>query len=639
MTSDGELLRRYTESNSEDAFAELVGRHLDLVYSAALRQVNGDAPLAQEVAQLVFTDLARKSGSLVGRQALTGWLYTGTHYAATKAVRTEQRRHTREQEAHAMQELLHDPGPNPDWETLRPVLDTAMHELNEADREVILLRYFENRPHADIGEHLGLSENAARMKIERALEKLRTHLVSRGVTTTAAALSIVLSANAIQAAPVGLAVTISTAAALGGTTIATTATATAIKSIAMTTLQKTIIGATLSVAVGTGVYEAHQNSRLRTDAERLERQQASVTDQLQQLTGEYENVSNRLAASEANQRLKWSSVEASDYRQYIANLRAVGCPEQTIRDIIITDLDRTYAQRMAKLTRPEHYWQAPNPSARTRESSEVKAIEEEKRGVIGELLGIEADEDAKRRAGLPISYEEGFEFLSAGKRVQLREIDHEYRLKLGASDGAMPYRQVRDQQADAIRRNEIEEWRNAAIKTLLTPEELNEYELRVSRLTFQLTWATHAFEPSEQEFRSIFQIEKQFGRTNAFTGFVEPPDDPSTKQKFQTALKQALGEQRYAEYQRSSDPNFVNLYDIVRDTGLSKETTKTVYDLNRVAEQRAEAIRKDASLSPETRQTAFQQLGVETDREIAKLLGDSGFNLYRIQIGSRRDWR
>ena len=267
MTSDGELLRRYTETNSEDAFAELVRRHLDLVYSAALRQLNGDAHLAQDVAQSVFTDLARKAASLVGRQALAGWLYTGTHYAAAKAVRTEQRRHTREQEAHAMQDLLHDSGPNPDWETLRPVLDTAMHELNEADREMILLRYFENRQHADIGEQFGLSENAARMRVERALEKLRTVLSRRGVTNTVA-LSAALSANATTVAPAGLAATISTASVLAATATATI-TATATKAVVMTTLQKTMITATIVAAVGAGVYETRQASRLRHENQKL----------------------------------------------------------------------------------------------------------------------------------------------------------------------------------------------------------------------------------------------------------------------------------------------------------------------------------------------------------------------------------
>src|SRR5580765_482104 len=130
MTPDGELLRRYAQSRSEESFGELVQRHLDLVYSAALRQVNGDTHLAQDVAQSVFADLARKAASLADRSALTGWLYTSTHFAAAKAVRTERRRQAREQEAHIMKELLYEPGPDLDWQQLRPVLDAAMHELD-----------------------------------------------------------------------------------------------------------------------------------------------------------------------------------------------------------------------------------------------------------------------------------------------------------------------------------------------------------------------------------------------------------------------------------------------------------------------------------------------------------------------------
>src|SRR5215831_2840008 len=115
MTPDCELLRRYSEEQSEEAFAELVRRHVDLVYSAALRQVNGDAHLAQDVAQMVFTEAARQAAALSRRQALTAWLYTCSHFSAAKAVRTERRRLAREQEVQAMQERLHNSGPEPDW--------------------------------------------------------------------------------------------------------------------------------------------------------------------------------------------------------------------------------------------------------------------------------------------------------------------------------------------------------------------------------------------------------------------------------------------------------------------------------------------------------------------------------------------
>src|ERR1051326_2404116 len=133
MTSDGELLRRYAERNSEEAFAELVQRHVNLVYSAALRQVNGDAHLAQDVSQKVFTELARRATALSRRPALTGWFYTCAHYMATKAVRTERRRREREQEAQCMNELSQIETANIDWEKLKPVLDKVMHELKASE--------------------------------------------------------------------------------------------------------------------------------------------------------------------------------------------------------------------------------------------------------------------------------------------------------------------------------------------------------------------------------------------------------------------------------------------------------------------------------------------------------------------------
>jgi RNA polymerase sigma factor (sigma-70 family) len=273
MTSDGELLRRYTEFHSEEAFAELVQRHLDLVYSAALRQVNGDAHLAQDVAQTVFTDLARKASRLVERPAFTGWLYTSTRFAATKAVRTERRRQHHEQEAHAMQELLQTPVQEPQWETLRPILDAAMHELNETDRETILMRYFEKRPLAFIGESLGLSEDAARKRVDRALDKLRIFLSKRGLTATAA-LATVISANAVQSAPAGLAATLATASVAGA---AGTGTAViAIKLMTITKLHAALAGAVLLAGIGTPLAIHHYN-KLHDENDVLRRQIAELS--------------------------------------------------------------------------------------------------------------------------------------------------------------------------------------------------------------------------------------------------------------------------------------------------------------------------------------------------------------------------
>jgi RNA polymerase sigma factor (sigma-70 family) len=130
--------------------------------------VNGDEPLAKDVSQSVFVDLARKASSLSKRSVLSGWLYTSACFAAAKAVRSERRRQAREQEAHAMQEQITSTSEPTDWDKIRPALDSAMLELRDSDREVLLLRYFERRSLAEVGGRLGLSDNAARMRVERA---------------------------------------------------------------------------------------------------------------------------------------------------------------------------------------------------------------------------------------------------------------------------------------------------------------------------------------------------------------------------------------------------------------------------------------------------------------------------------------
>jgi RNA polymerase sigma factor (sigma-70 family) len=211
MTTN-ELLRCYVADRSEAAFAELVRQHIDLVYSAALRQVSGDAATAQDVTQAVFTELARRAPRLARHTALSGWLYTSARFLAAKARRAEHRRHAREQEAQMMNQLLQPADSDPAWQELRPLLDDVMHDLNAGDRQAVLLRYFERRPLAEIGARLGLSENTARMRVERALDKLRAALAKRGVTSTVSALAGALAERAVGAAPAELAGRVSQAA-------------------------------------------------------------------------------------------------------------------------------------------------------------------------------------------------------------------------------------------------------------------------------------------------------------------------------------------------------------------------------------------------------------------------------------------
>ena len=158
MLSDGELLRRYVEDGSQPAFTELVQRHINMIYIAALRQVGRNAHTADDVTQSVFTDLARKAGSLRNRPNLAGWLYTGTRFAAADAVRAERRRRVHEQETATMTETNSPPIVPED--RLEPLLDEVMALLPAQDRDVILLHFFEGRSFPEVGSILALSADA-----------------------------------------------------------------------------------------------------------------------------------------------------------------------------------------------------------------------------------------------------------------------------------------------------------------------------------------------------------------------------------------------------------------------------------------------------------------------------------------------
>jgi RNA polymerase sigma factor (sigma-70 family) len=298
ITSDLDLLEKFARQNSQDAFSEIVRRHLDLVYSAALRQVRSPQ-LAQEVAQSVFTDLARDAGSLArGRnatshQSLTPWLYAVTRRTAIDVIRKESRRQLREQIATEMNAMN---AAEANWTQIEPLIDEAMESLEDTDRAAVLLRYFENKSLREVGQSLGTSDDAAQKRVSRALERLREFFAKRGVTVGASGLALVVSANTIQAAPAGLAVTISPAAALAGTTIAATATTTAVKTIAMTTLQKTIVTVTVAALAGVGLYEARQASQLRDQVNTFEQQRAPLAEQIQQLQRERDEARNQLAS-------------------------------------------------------------------------------------------------------------------------------------------------------------------------------------------------------------------------------------------------------------------------------------------------------------------------------------------------------
>lgn len=212
MVPDAQLLQRYVAQRDETAFSELVQRHLGLVYASALRRTSGRAHLAHEIAQSVFTDLARKAATLQHHPVLLAWLYRSTRYAAIAAIREEARRQKLAHDVASMTAPFSNDEPAAAWEQLRPLIDDSIDQLKERDRTVLLLRYFDGLTFAAIGARLNLSENTARMRVDRALEKLRGHLQSRGLASTGAALALTLSHSAVAGAPSGLAATVASTA-------------------------------------------------------------------------------------------------------------------------------------------------------------------------------------------------------------------------------------------------------------------------------------------------------------------------------------------------------------------------------------------------------------------------------------------
>ena len=210
MNDDLALLQEYARNGSEGAFTALVARYVNLVHSVALRQV-GNPHLAAEVTQAVFIILARKAGSRDDRTILPGWLCRTARYAGANALTIQRRRQHREQEAY-MQSLANEPEPA-DWRPIAPLLEGAMERLGQKDHDALVLRYFEGRSLKEVGAALGASEDAAKVRVGRALDKLRKFFAKRGVDSTADVIAKAISGHAVMMAPAGLTKTVAVIAA------------------------------------------------------------------------------------------------------------------------------------------------------------------------------------------------------------------------------------------------------------------------------------------------------------------------------------------------------------------------------------------------------------------------------------------
>ena len=321
MSDDMALLRQYTREGVEEAFATLVRKYVDLVHSAALRQVRSP-DLAQEVAQSVFIELARNGERLAANTLLIAWLYQVTRRRAIDVVRRENRRQAREKTGEYLK-AMNSTGQN--WSEVEPLLEEAMDTLESDDRAAVLLRYFENKTLREVGTALGTSENAAQKRVSRAIERLHSFFTSKGIAGSAGGLAVAISSNSVKAAPLNLAAAIAGKALEAGALVTAGTTAAAIKTLSMTTTQKALLTTALLTAIGTAVYQGERNSQLREKVRQMEVETstASLAETLGQVTGERDTAMKRVAALEQeNQRFERNSSELLRLRDEVTRLRA-----------------------------------------------------------------------------------------------------------------------------------------------------------------------------------------------------------------------------------------------------------------------------------------------------------------------------
>lgn len=337
----------------------------------------------------------------------------------------------------------------------------------------------------------------------------------------------------------------------------------------------------------------------------------------------------------------WGQLESEDYRQYIERLRSIGCPEQTIHDIIIADLDKLLAPKVSIAgghRKNLQYWQSEEEElANDWDAREVarkmQEIDREKRNVIQELAGVDLVRERLKQKGIEDYYERRLSFLPDDKQSQMRRILEKY-----------------DEQERAIRDKEIEEGealspkekamlhsiraqRQAEVSAVLTPEESKQYELWMSPTANAVRHSLYGMNASERDFQTAYSIRKSFDEQ---WGQQELDSmDAATQQRYETAktdmdaqLKGQLGDEKYRAYKRGEDQDYHGLCATLTRLKLPRHKAEEVYEMKQALVDAQQAVASNATLTPEQRENLLKALSDETERAARQALGDKGFNSY-----------
>jgi RNA polymerase sigma factor (sigma-70 family) len=600
MTEDCQLLRGYIENGSEEAFSELVTRHVDLVYSVAVRLVGGDAHLAQDVVQTVFMDLSLKARSLLSSPTLPGWLCRHTFFVASAKVRTEQRRRARERQAVQMNELHQ--SAERDWDELSSVLDDALQQLGAPDRDAIVLRYFKRRDLKAVGAALGLSEDTAQKRVSRALEKLRRCLSKRGVALTGSTLGAVLASHAVTAAPLGMGGSVTAAIFAGSGTGSGTMLAW-IKFMAWLKTNTVAASATVVLLTGvTGYLWQLESGPRRPDLGLAQRDQANSSTRAAAAFG---------AAPTAPFGVRWSQIESTDYRQYIANLRAIGCPEETIHDIIVAAINRVCGPRMQAIWTPpvSPYWKKWQPAKPSPDQlKQLLALDAEKAALVKDLLGAPFNgQDMTDLAALQIPDGEAeLLFLPDDQRQAacgaLR--DSGFEAKVASLHEADPHSDQRELFSEKL----------AILAQVLSPEELEQFRLLASPRAKCLRNELQYFQCAAEEFKALLDRRDEHLKEQPLNLSV----DRATAVEDVRAL---FGEQRATEYERVSDFGYLNGRSAAERTGLWSDLADQAGQIVYEARLEVERTAKDSTLPSEERQRQMQATLTEAEARVNAALG------------------
>jgi hypothetical protein len=345
------------------------------------------------------------------------------------------------------------------------------------------------------------------------------------------------------------------------------------------------------------------------------------------------------------QEFDWRMVESEDYRQYIENLRAIGCPEETIQDIIIADVNKLFDMRRLELLPSEaddfQFWKtgaslfaSPNSEGLHAEMQQLREMAEEKQGFIKELLGVDVPGHQPLTPATLDFQERILAFLPPEQRRQIADIEQKY-----AALRMAELSQTGPPGSNAARLQQLDREKELALAAVLEPAQFDEYLLRTSPLADTLRMQLHGFEPTPEEFRAIFKARKtfedEFGSLHGIASSPHPVEKRAHAQlSMEEELEQLLGRQRYMEMHRQQDWGYRGALEVAQQNGLPNEIAKEVYNIKITAEEQSRFLQVDTSLTPAERQAALVQMQQQVEEELAVTLGRDAYGAYRSQPGA-----